>query len=106
MAELPLITILALEKANKNCYEKGLWEITNLQDSFTYHRKKENRNRRSRYVLLVPFYNNLSLLIVSKESDKYRFSLTLEFGGFEPFSPASRLKPPTLHHEPKNREAS
>ena len=39
MAELPLITILALERANKNCYEKGLWVITNLQESFTYHRK-------------------------------------------------------------------
>ena len=24
-----LITILALERANKNCYKKGLWVITN-----------------------------------------------------------------------------
>ena len=32
MAELPLITILALERANKNCYEKDLWVITNLQE--------------------------------------------------------------------------
>ena len=39
VVELPLITILALERANKNCYEKVLWVITNLQESFTYHRK-------------------------------------------------------------------
>ena len=26
-----------------------------------YLPQKDNRNRRSRYVLLVPFYNNLSL---------------------------------------------
>ena len=36
---MPLITIFTLERANKNCYEKGLWVITNLQESFTYHRK-------------------------------------------------------------------
>ena len=55
MSELPLITILALERANKNCYEKGLWVITNLQEKD--HRKTTEIE--NRYVLLVPFLQNL-----------------------------------------------
>ena len=51
MAELPLITILALERANKNCYEKGLWVITNLQESLTDHRKTIEKEDLDMYCL-------------------------------------------------------
>ena len=69
VAELPLITTLALERANKNCYEKGLWVI-NVQESFTYHRKTTEIENLDMYCLchstIIPFLLILILFVFTK----------------------------------------
>ena len=85
MAELPLITILALERAKKkSTYEKGLWVITNLQESFTYHRKTTEIEDLDMYCLchstiIYPFSFNTYTICFHKIYRVQNYSLVVTF---------------------------